>query len=338
MRNNKGKINSDNLRCLDNISYDYQKIINVIFSFTNDSIKLEDEKKYENLKNNIILDIDLSSKEDDPQDINIIEMTKISQGKTVTKRFRLISSILEVINYTFSTIKMLLFFNPKHFSKILSYFHDILSTFITLSNDIVLETKGQIKNITQNELASSYSSINLIHEIITHLISFISNNNSIEEEIKNKYNSLETLSNEYLEKNLLKLNNMIKEGIYESSINEFKNIMSLDKYPIVKGSFPINPFAENLVKLVKNVNKSLKHCYEDDTVSKIILDNLNIFNEELEKLLENKKELNGEEKKQFKKDFTFIRKNIDTGIEDIDFKGFKKKLNTLYKKGEDKEK
>ena len=141
-----------------------------------------------------------------------------------------------------------------------------------------------------------------------------------------------------MEKNLLKLNNMIKEGIYESSINEFKNIISLENYPIIKGSLPINPFAENLVKLVKNVNKSLKHCYDDETISKIILDNLNLFNEELEKLLENKKELTGEEKKQFKKDFTFIKKNIDNGIDDIDFKGFKKKLNAIYKKGEEKEK
>ena len=112
----------------------------------------------------------------------------------------------------------------------------------------------------------------------------------------------------------------------------------MEKYPIIEGTLPINPFATNLVKLVKNVNKSLKHCYENETVSKIILDNLNLFDEELEKLIENKKELNGEEKKQFKKDFVFIRKNIDNEIEDIDFKGFKKKINTFYKKGEDKEK
>ena len=334
----KDALNSDNLRCLDNISYEYQKVINVIFSFSNDSLNINPEKKYENLKNNILLDINLTLDENDPKEINIIEITQISEGKTVTKKFRLISSILEIINYTISSIKMFLFFNPKNYSKILLYLHDILSSFINLSNDIVLETKGQIKNITQNELASSYSSINLIQHIIKHFISFISDNKDIEEDIKNKYNSLQTLSSEYMQKNLLKLNYMIKEGIYESSINEFKKIISLEKYPIVEGTMPINPFATNLVKLVKNVNKSLKHCYEDETVSKIILDNLNLFNEELEKLIENKKELSGEEKKQFKKDFVFIRKNIDNENEGIDFKGFKKKINTFYKKGEDKEK
>ena len=335
----KDILNSDNLKCLDNISYEYQKFINVIFSLNTDSFNINDEKKYENLENNILLNIELTLNEDDPKEINIIEITKIIEEKTIQRKYRLISSSLEIINHSISTIKLLYFFSLKNYSKILLPFHDIISNFINLSNDIVLETKGQIKNITQNELASSYSSIDLIHEILLQFISFISKNeNNIEEDIKNKYKELENLSADFMQKNLLKLNNMIKEGIYESSINEFKNIISLENYPLVKGSLPINPFAENLVKLVKNVNKSLKHCYDDETISKIILDNLNLFNEELEKLMENKKELSGEEKKQFKKDFTFIRKNIDTGIDEIDFKGFKKKLNAIYKKGEEKDK
>jgi len=242
--------------------------------------------------------------------------------------------MLNIISITIDTIKMILYFEQKTHSKILLNYHQVLSTFINLSNDIVLETKGQIKNITQNELASSYGSIKIIQEIITQFISYIAESSYLEDDIKIKYKELDALAKEYLEKNLLKLNNMIKEGIYDSSINEFKKIISLDKYPVVKGSLPINPFAENIVKLVKNVNKSLKHCYEDETISKIILDNLNIFNDELEKIMDNKKELNGEEKKQFKKDFTFIRKNIDNGIDEIDFKGFKKKLNAIHKKGD----
>ena len=332
-------LNADNLRCLDNISYEYQKFINVIFSFNYDSLNKDEETKYNNLKNNILLGIDLTIKEEDPKEINLIEITKSIEGNNTIRKCRLISSTLDIIKETIKTIKMLIFFKTKYYSKILLYFHDILATFINLSNEIVLETKGQIKNITQNELASSYSSIYLIHEIISQLILFISNSENIEEDVKNKYKELEILASDYMQKNLQKLNNMIKEGIYESSINEYKKIISSEKYPIAKGSLPINPFAENIVKLVKNVNKSLKHCYEDETISKIILDNLNIFIDELEKsTAENKKELNAEEKKQFKRDFTFIRKKIDKDIEDIDFKGFKKKLNAISKKGEDKEK
>ena len=330
----KDILNSDNLKCLDNISYEYQKFFNVIFSFNINSIKIDEAKKYEKLRNNILLDIELNIKEDEPKEINLIEINKITEGNNTKKKFKLISSMLTIITITMDTIKMILFFNQKSHSKILINYSSVLSTFIKLSNDIVLETKGQIKNITQNELASSYASIKIIHEIITQFILYINESPYIEEDIKNKYKELDTLAKEYLEKNMLKLNNMIKEGIYDSSINEFKKIISLDKYPVVNGSFPINPFAENIVKLVGSVNKSLKHCYEDETISKIILDNLNIFNEELEKLMENKKELTGEEKKQFKKDFTFIKRNIDKGIDEIDFKGFKKKLNEIHKKGD----
>ena len=336
----KDGLNFDNFNILENISYEYQKLINVIFSFSENSFNQDDDKKFENLKNNIILDIEMTLKKIEPREINLIEIPKISEGKDIKTKCKLITTSLDIINDAIYTIKMLLFFSKKNYSKILSNFHAILSAFINLSNDIILETKGQIKNVTQNELASSYSSVYLIHEIASQFILFINSSKDIDENIKNKYNQLKKDSSDYMTKNLKKLNNMIKDGIKNVSLNEFKKIITMDKYPIIQNKqLPMNQFAENLVKLVKNVYKSLKNCYEDKTISKIILDNLNIFNNELEKLMDNKMELNEEERKQFKKDFTFIKRNIDNG--DIDMKNFKKKLTSVYKKllkGDDKEK
>jgi hypothetical protein len=336
----KDGLNFDNFNILENISYEYQKLINVIFSFNENSFNQDDDKKFDNLKNNIILDIEITLKKIEPREINLIEIPKISEGKDIKTKCKLITTSLDIINDAIYTIKMLLFFSKKNYSKILSNFHAILSAFINLSNDIILETKGQIKNVTQNELASSYSSVYLIHEIASQFILFINSSKDIDENIKNKYNQLKKDSSDYMTKNLKKLNNMIKEGIKNVSLNEFKKIITMDKYPIIQNKqLPMNQFAENLVKLVKNVYKSLKNCYEDKTISKIILDNLNIFNNELEKLMDNKMELNEEERKQFKKYFTFIKKNIDNG--DIDMKNFKKKLTSVYKKllkGDDKEK
>ena len=336
----KDGLNFDNFNILENISYEYQKLINVIFSFNENSFNQDDDKKFDNLKNNIILDIEITLKKIEPREINLIEIPKISEGKDIKTKCKLITTSLDIINDAIYTIKMLLFFSKKNYSKILSNFHAILSAFINLSNDIILETKGQIKNVTQNELASSYSSVYLIHEIASQFILFINSSKDIDENIKNKYNQLKKDSSDYMTKNLKKLNNMIKDGIKNVSLNEFKKIITMDKYPIIQNKqLPMNQFAENLVKLVKNVYKSLKNCYEDKTISKIILDNLNIFNNELEKLMDNKMELNEEERKQFKKDFTFIKRNIDNG--DIDMKNFKKKLTSVYKKllkGDDKEK
>ena len=335
----KDGLNFDNFVNLENISYEYQKLINVIFSFGENSFNQDDDKKFFNLQNNIILNIEITLKKIEPREINLIEIPKISENKEIKIKCKLITTSLGIINDAIYTIKMLLFFSKKNYKKILSYFHDVLSAFINLSNDIVLETKGTIKNITQNELASSYSSVYLIHEITAQFLLFINNCKDLDEDIKNKFSQLKKFSSEYLKKNIKKLNNLVKDGIRDASINEFKKIIILDKYPIIQGAFPINPFAENLVKVVKNVYKSLKNCYEDKTVSKIILDNLNKFNTEIEKMIDNKKELNEEERKQFKRDFTFIKKNIDNG--DIDFKSFKKKMTSAYKKllkGDDKEK
>ena len=328
----KDELNLDNLRNIDNFSYEYQKLVNIIFSFNSESLNQDEDKKYDNLKNHILLDIELDVKINEPKEINVIEIPVVSEGKGNKKKCKLMTTSLDLITDTIFSIKMLLFFNKKNYNKILTYLYEIFDNFIKLNNDIVLEKKGQIKNITQNELASSYSTVYLIREITSRLISFIDSSKDINEEVNKKFKDLEASSKDYLDKNLDKLTNMIKEGIDEASLDEFKKIITAEKYPTVKDKLPINPFAQSLVKLVGGVNKSLKNCYEDKTISKIILDNLNNFNNEAEKLIENKKELNDEEKKQFKKDFLFIKKNIDNGIEDIDFKSFKKKLTAAYKK------
>ncbi len=255
------------------------------------------------------------------------------------KKSKLMSTSLDLITDSIFALKMLIFFSKKNYNKIFSYLSEIFTNFINLSNDIVLETKGQIKNITQNELASSYSSVYLIREITSNFLLFL-NSSDVIEEAKKKFTDLESSSKEYLDKNLLKLNDIIKSGINESSLDEFKKIISAEKYPVIdkNANKPMNPFAENLVKVIKNVYKSLKNCYEDKTVSTIILDNLNNFNNEVEQLLD-KKELNeDEEKKQIKKDFNFLKKNIDNGIDDIDFKGIKKKFNAFSKKFSPKDK
>ena len=327
------ELNCDNLRNLDNFSYEYQKLVNIIFSFNNESIDKDKEKKIEDLKNNILLDIDLNLKKNEQKEINLLEIPNISEGKNNITKCKLITTTLDLITDTIYTIKMLLFFNKNSYNKILLYLSEIFYNFVKTSGLIVLEAKGKISNITQNEIASSYSSVYLIKEITSKIILFLNNSNDINEETKTKYKDLEVFSQEYLDKNLLKLKNLIQDGINENSLNEFKKIINYEKYPVIskenKGNLAINIFALNLVKLVNNVNKSLKYNLEDKIISKIFLDNLNNFNAEIEKLLD-KKELNDEEEKtQFKRDFMFIKKNIDNGIEDID--KFKKKLTSVYK-------
>ena len=327
------ELNCDNLRNLDNFSYEYQKLVNIIFSFNNESIDKDKEKKIEDLKNNILLDIDLNLKKNEQKEINLLEIPNISEGKNNITKCKLITTTLDLITDTIYTIKMLLFFNKNSYNKILLYLYEIFYNFVKTSGLIVLEAKGKISNITQNEIASSYSSVYLIKEITSKIILFLNNSNDINEETKTKYKDLEVFSQEYLDKNLLKLKNLIQDGINENSLNEFKKIINYEKYPVIskenKGNLAINIFALNLVKLVNNVNKSLKYNLEDKVISKIFLDDLNNFNAEIEKLLD-KKELNDEEEKtQFKRDFMFIKKNIDNGIEDID--KFKKKLTSVYK-------
>ena len=142
----KDELNLDNLRNLDKFSFEYQKFINIIFSFSIESIEKDKEKKFEDLKNNILLNIDLNQKKNEQKEIDLIEIPKYTEGKKVIK-CKLITTSLNLINDSIYAIKMLLFFNKNHYNKILLYLYEIFYNFINLSNDIVLEAKGSINHL-----------------------------------------------------------------------------------------------------------------------------------------------------------------------------------------------
>ena len=185
-------------------------------------------------------------------------------------------------------------------------------------------------------MSASYSAVYLVREISYKIFNAFQDAENISSHINKEtidnYNKIETLANEYLEKNILKINQMIKSGVIDSSIEEFKKIIQAEKYPKFEGELPINLFAVNLIKSIKYVYTALKFSYDEETISKLILDNLNDFNEKFGEALQKKEELDDEEKKLFKKDVVFIKKNIDNGIDEVDFKNFKKKFTSIYKK------
>ena len=109
----KDGLNFDNFVNLESISYEYQKLINIIFSFNENSFNQDDDKKFFNLQNNIILDIEITLKKIEPREINLIEIPKVSEGKSIKTKCKLIMTSLDIINDAIYAIKMLLFFSKK---------------------------------------------------------------------------------------------------------------------------------------------------------------------------------------------------------------------------------
>jgi len=56
-------------------------LLNIIFSFNSESLNQDEDKKYDNLKNHILLDIKLDVKINKPKEINLVEISVVSEGK-----------------------------------------------------------------------------------------------------------------------------------------------------------------------------------------------------------------------------------------------------------------
>ena len=129
-----------------------------------------------------------------------------------------------------------------------------------------------------------------------------------------------------------KIKEMINVGIVIASLDEFKAEMNKESYTIPS---QVNEFAMIVVKRTKAIYTVIKNIFDDSFVVSVFEDSMNQFVEGVEDVMMTSKELSTEEeKKQFKKDFLFIKKYINQPPIDelLEMKSFKKRISSVYKK------
>ena len=261
---------------------------------------------------------------------------KIFNLKIKEKNIKIISTSLDILTFTIETLKMLCSFNINNYSIIIASFFSVYQTYLNLIKETILENKKNIQ-ITQNEICISYSNLILFKEIINTIYQNENNNKLLNQfsngEFDKNYNEFISLMNNILKLNEKKIEELLSESCINLCLNDFNNIINNFKYPIpFNNELPINNFASNLVKMTKSIYKNMFGIYDNLFIQEIMVKNLDRFANEMENIL-NGKEIEGiEEKKQFKKDLIFIKKNIDSGIDIFELKSFKNKISSLYKK------
>ena len=268
--------------------------------------------------------------ENDNNNNNILNL------KIKEKNIKIISTSLDLLTFTIETLKMLCSFNINNYSIIIASFFSVYQTYLNLIKENVLENKKNIQ-ITQNEICISYSNLILFKEII-NIIYQNENNHKLLNQFSNNefdknYNEFILLINNILNLNEKKIEELLSESCINLCLNDFNKLINNNNYQIpFNNELPINNFASNLVKMTKSIYKNMFGIYDNLFIKEIMIKNLDRFANEMEKIL-NGKEIEGiEEKKQFKKDLIFIKKNIDSGIEFFQLKNFKNKISMLYKK------
>ena len=317
-------INFDSFTKIDFIPYTYQIYINKICEF--DILKVD---SYDNTIQFFKMNID-NKKESEISKIKFPDNSQI----------KIMPTSLDLITYSFETIKMLSSFSLNNYSKILNSFSTILKLFAQLNTEIIIESKGHITLITHNEISICFSNFKLIQE----LISTIYNNDKMK--LLNQFsNGLFGKIYEEIIKiievdifNLNKRLNQYIEEIIHGSIKEFEILVKKRNYPIVNNNnSEINNYCLNLIQNVNIIYKDIIDTFPKGFIDDMFRKNLEKFAKEIGikfNILKIKKE---NEKKQVEKDLLYIIKNINNVIE-IDLKTFKEMILLILQKFLSKEK
>ncbi len=316
-------IKFDTFSKIDFIPYTYQIYINKICEF--DILKVDSY-------NNTIKFFKMNMEDNNEGEISTIKFPDNSQIK-------IMPTSLDLISYSFETIKMLSSFSLNNYSKILNCFSNILKLYAQLNREIIIESKGHLTLITHNEILISYSNFKLIKE----LISTIYNNDKMK--LLNQFsNGLFVKIYEEIIKiidvdifNLKnRLNQYIEETIHES-IKEFELLVKKRNYPIVNNNTEllINNYCLNLIKNINIIYKESIDTFQKEFIDDMFRKNLEKFAKEIGNKFSRLKIKKENEKIQVEKDLLYIINNINS---DIDLKDFKETIQLIVKKFLPKEK
>ena len=316
-------IKFDTFSKIDFIPYTYQIYINKICEF--DILKVD---SYDNT----IKFFKMNMEDNNEGEISTIKFPDNSQIK-------IMPTSLDLISYSFETIKMLSSFSLNNYSKILNCFSNILKLYAQLNREIIIESKGHLTLITHNEILISYSNFKLIKE----LISTIYNNDKMK--LLNQFsNGLFVKIYEEIIKiidvdifNLKnRLNQYIEETIHES-IKEFELLVKKRNYPIVNNNTEllINNYCLNLIKNINIIYKESIDTFQKEFIDDMFRKNLEKFAKEIGNKFSKLKIKKENEKVQVEKDLLYIINNINS---DIDLKDFKETIQLIVKKFLPKEK
>ena len=319
-------IKFDNFIPLDNVPYTYQIYINKINDFN--ILKVG---SYENTIKFFEITID---KEKENEKLSSLQLPNNSQIKIIQTSF-------EIITYTFETLKMLSSFSINNYSKILISLSSILKLYAQLNKIIVIESKGHLVSITQNEISICYYNYILIQQLITIMYNNDTNKflNQFSGGIFDKlYNEINIIIVENEKSLKIKIDQLTQQSLQEC-IHNFVKIISGKNYPIVNNpELPINEFALSLIKIVKAIYRATINSFGKEYIKEMLKKNLENFVNDIENKINNIIIDGDDEKKQFKKDFVFIKKNIDNNIDDLNLENFKNKITIISKKFFPKEK
>ena len=260
---------------------------------------------------------------------------KNSKKEIETIDIKINKTALDIIKTSFNFIKLFCLILPSSYGVMLESFSEILIKHLNYQKEEIFNYKNS-STVSQKEVCMTYTIfilVKYIYEYFKDCDFFVQIMKHSEQKSIDSFLSVFKAINESLDLSKKKIEEILNNNCVDEALKQLDNIQ-LPNYNIPeKGSeVPVNEYVYIFISSMKIIYDSMLNCYETDFMAKIFQPAIVKFFDKFEyfifhgKLIEEEKCL-----KQFRKDMTFLKKNLNF-INIFDITDIKSRIDNINKK------
>ena len=260
---------------------------------------------------------------------------KNSKKEIETINIKINKTALEIIKTSVNFIKLFCLISPSSYGVMLESFSEILIKHLTYQKEEIFNYKNN-STVSQKEVCMTYTIfllVKYIYQSFKDCDFFVQVMKHSDQKSINVFLSVFKAINESLDLSKKKIEEILNNNCVDEALKQLDKIQ-LPNYNIPeKGSeVPVNEYVYTFISAMKIIYDSMLNCYETDFMAKIIQPAIVKFFDKFEyfifhgKLIEDEKCL-----KQFRKDMTFLKKNLNF-INILDLSETKSRIDNINKK------
>ena len=322
---------------------DYQILLNFYFDFDikNNVIgtntkeykeKMENferlKKEYYNQKNN-----------DDINDINDNKFLSVkfrNNRKEIEEiNIKINTIVLDIIKTSSNIIKLFCLLSPNCYGPMLESFTEILIKHLAYQKEEIFNYKNS-SIISQKEVCMTYSIFLLVKYIYEHFKDcdfFVEIMKNSEKKSINLFLSVFKTINESLDTSKKKIEEVLNNNCVDESLKQLNKIQ-LPNYniPDKDSDVPVNEYVYTFVSIMRIIYESMLNCYETHFMVTVFQTAIDKFFDKFEYFIFHGKKIENENcLKQFRKDMTFLKKNLNF-IDIFDLTKIRSRIDNINKK------
>jgi hypothetical protein len=326
---------------LTEVPKEYQLLLNFYFDFDlNKNVMGGDENEYmkalenyEKIKNEYCK-IDENNKDEKTEFLSV--KFKNNKKEIETIKIKINNTALDIIKTSVNFIKLFCLISPGAYGVMLESFSEILIRHLKYQKDEIFNDDIDSEStVSQKEVCMTYSIFLLVKYIYQHFKDcdfFVKVMKHSEQKSIDSFLSVFKVINESLDISKKKIEEILNSNCVDESLKQLDKIQ-LPNYNIRprESEVPVNEYVYTFISVVTIIYDSMINCYENDFIEKIFKAAIEKFFDKFEYFIFRGTKIEDEKcLRQFRKDMTFLKKNLNLDI--LDLSEIKSRIDNINKK------